>query len=447
MNLDDIKKRLRKGTPTSLWLFVNEGIAHPIGLAPLKEYHEFFHPLLETGFTYPISMLWKVTGYSIEKSQAIIQNYYQDLINAKLYYPGVHGDWIKCSLFNIKGESYLNLDIVGQAAWGDKSQLLPEKDVDFKFDEKVGTRALWCQIKERKMNPIGLAPLRDYKKKTSPLLETKFTYPISMSWRITRQSKAKTEDLLLSYYNDLVNAKLYYPGRYGDWIKCTQLVIGPDKDKYLNLDIIGAAAWVKPSLAADLGIFVKGRDKYFFVCIVRGNSPGKGKPAIIGGIMNTGKILDSGIFTMLKETKEEGNLTIEYDGILEELRENYMASEIPVIVKGFEHINPSLKDLKTMVYYSSTVPTTEQERNADGNKRVYMTSAYAILIDLKETHITEATLSKTFTAGDDAMAMVYYDVTDYFKNENESEIPEFGLEHHPQLFKDMVKTLKIRNQN
>ncbi|WP_371802143.1 hypothetical protein [Candidatus Lokiarchaeum ossiferum] len=450
MDIDKIRKRIngkRRESPTSLWLFINEGVAHPIGLAPLKDYHEFFHPLLETGFTYPISMLWKVTGYSIERSQEIIQNYYQDLINAKLYYPGIHGDWIKCSLFEIGDERYLNLDILGHAAWGDKAQSRAEPDDEFTLDEKVGTRALWLQITNGKMNPIGLAPLRNYKKTITPILETKFTYPISMSWKITNQTKAKTEELLLSYYNDLVNAKVYYPGRYGDWIKCTQLVVGPEKTKYLNLDIIGAAAWVKPTLASDLGIFIKSQERFYFVCIIRGNSPGQGKPAIIGGIMNADKVLDSGIYTMLKESREEGNLIISYDGTVEDLREDYMITDIPVIVKGFECIDPSLTDIRSIIYYSTTIPTTEQERNPDGLKRVYQTSAYALLIDTKEVIISETDLARVFTAGDDATAMVYYDVTTYFKDEKEENIPNFGLEHHPTLFQAMVRTLKKKRMD
>lgn len=445
MNLDNIRKRIngkRKESPMSLWLFINEGVTHPIGLAPLKKYHEFFHPLLETGFTYPISMLWKVTGYTLEKSQEIIQNYYQDLVNAKLYFPGSHGDWIKCSLFGIRDDRYLNLDIIGHAAWGDKNQLMAESQDEFPLDGKVGTRALWLQITDGKMNPIGLAPLRDYKKKIAPILETKFTYPISMSWKITNQTKSKTEELLLSYYNDLVNAKVYFPGRYGNWIKCTQLIVGSDKDKYLNLDLIGAAAYVKPTLASDLGIFIKSKNRFYFVCIIRGNPPGKGKPAIIGGIMNAGKVLDSGIYTMLKESREEGNLIISYDGSVEDLREDYMITNIPVIVRGFEKIDPSLAEIQSHIYYSSTIPTTEQERNPDGLKRVYQTSAYALLIDAKDVIITETELAKVFSAGDDATAMVYYDVTAYFKDQNEENIPDFGLEHHPTLFQAMVRTLK-----
>jgi hypothetical protein len=427
----------------SLWLFIHEGKSHPIGLATLNEYQDLFHPVLETGFQTPISMLWKITNQSHEKSAELLMKYYQNLVNSKLYFPGQHGDWIKCSVLAINEEKYLNLDILGQAAWGSQSfdrKIKGKKE--FGHLKKAISRALWIYFKNNKAHPIGLAPLRDYSDFLHPIIETKFQTPISMTWNVSDQPKAKTEEQLTQYYQELVGAKLYTPGRYGDWMKCTQIMLGSENEKYINLDILGAAAWIKPTLAADLGIFIKTQDKYYFVCIVRGNDPGKGKPAIIGGIMNTGAALDSAAFTMLKEIKEEGNLTIEYSGDLEKLRENYGITDIPVIVRGFEKLNSQLAEIKTSMYYSSTVATSEQDRNLDGTKRVYNTTAFVILVDVGNISISLRDLDAVFRAGDDAVAMRFYDVSPCFTPNSNWNIPKFGLNHHHEIFINMVNKLK-----
>jgi hypothetical protein len=436
-------KGFHKKQVKSFWVFIKDRRSHPIGLAPLKEYHEMFHPLLETGYTVPISMLWKVNEKPIEASLELVMKYYNDLVNAKLYFPGPHGDWIKCSLLSIGKEKYLNLDIIGQAAWGDEDVQanLPKSE---KFQQKIGTRSLWMYVKDRKMDSLGLAPLRDYQEKLCPILETQFSLPISMAWRITDQSKEDTEKLLFNYYLELVNSNLYFPGVYGDWIKCTQLVIGQKKEKYINLDILGKAAWIKPTLAADLGIFIKNHQKVFFVGIIRKNPPGKGKPAIVGGIMNVNRQLDSAAFTMLKESKEESNFTLSYQGNVEDLRENYTIQEVPVLVSGFEEINPKLKNLSAKMHLVTTIPTPEQERLEDGTKRVYATTCFTILIDIQTNPLSEVILNQIFSAGDDAQGMFYHDISPCFFGDSEIQGPEFGLTHHYELFEKMVQLLKTQ---
>lgn len=313
---------------------------------------------------------------------------------------------------------------------------------NLKVKKEVGTKALWLLIKEGHPHKIGLAPLKNYQKFLHPLIETRFTHPISMTWKISDLSTKKNEELLLSYYNDMVNSGIYHPGRYGDWIKCTELNISGDR--YLNLDIIGQAAWVKPTLAADLGIFIKSGPHHYFVCVERQNPPGQGLPAIMGGIMNAGKVLDSGIYTMIKEAKEELNLSITFQGNIEELRENYSIGEIPVKIHGFEKIDSNLKDIDSIIYYIATFPTTEQERNLDGTKRVYATLAYALYLDVGSTPINEHSLRKVFKAGDDAQDVVITEVTKAIIGDPKivQEKPQFGLIHHFDLFDEMVSFYK-----
>ncbi|MHA1602991.1 MAG: hypothetical protein ACTSVU_07880 [Promethearchaeota archaeon] len=313
--------------------------------------------------------------------------------------------------------------------------------------DKIKVQANWLYIRDGIPHQFGLAPLKKYKKLLQPRLETRFIHPISLCWNIDNLKPAKILEKIMAYYQDLVNAGIFFPGRFGDWIKCSYLTI--DSKKYINFDIIAQAAWIKPTMAADLGIFIKNNEMVYFVGIVRGNEPGKGKPAIIGGIMNCDKVLDSGAYTMLKETLEEGNLKIEYQGDLDKLRENYTISEIPVVVKGFEEIDPELSEIHTRMYYVDIFKTTEQERNLDNTKRVYLAWTYAILIDIGRNKLNMNKLQQIFKAGDDAAEMYIKDVTDCFKSDKleKCNVPNFGLEHHPQLFKTMIKRLKQKFPN
>ena len=300
----------------------------------------------------------------------------------------------------------------------------------------IKTRTLWLYVKGGKPHAFGLATTKKYQEFLHPLVETRITYPMSKTWRITNQPLPETLDCVVSYYSDLVNMKKYFPGHFGDWIKTS--VIATAQSKFLNIDLIGQAAWPKATTAADLGIFVRNSKSVYFVGIVRGNPPGLGQPAFIGGIRNVGRMYDSGAFSMLKETKEESNLTIKYKGDLQHLQENYQIPEIPVVVKGFELIDPSLKEFHTTMYYITTVPTTEQDRNPDGSKRVYTADAYAILLDVGKIPLSLNKIQKVFQAGDDAAAIYIQDVTKSFVTTDKRNIPKFGLQHHIGLFEDMV---------
>lgn len=306
----------------------------------------------------------------------------------------------------------------------------------------IKVQANWLYIKDGKPHQIGLASLEKYNNLLQPRLETRFIPPISLCWNIDNLTPAEILEKIMAYYNDLVNNGTYFPGRFGDWIKCSLLTI--DSKNYINFDIIAQAAWIKATMAADLGIFIKNHQRVYFVGIVRGNDPGKGKPAIIGGIMNCDKVLDSGAYTMLKETLEEGNLKIEYEGDLDKLRENYAIAEIPVIVKGFEKIDPKLGEIHTKMHYVDIFKTTEQERNADNTKRVYLAWTYAIIINIRNNDLNKEKLQQIFTAGDDAAEIFIEDVTLCFKLDKgiTCKVPNFGLDHHPLLFKAMVNLLK-----
>lgn len=296
-------------------------------------------------------------------------------------------------------------------------------------------------IKNRQIQTPGFTLIEKRKSVTAPLIEIKQKQldQFEQIWNITELKKDEIESILLEYYNSLIASEKYFPGRYGDWIQCS--VISSDESKVLQIDFIGQLAWIKPTLAADLGIFIKSGAHHYFVGIIRKNPPGQGAPAIIGGILNASEVLDSPIYTMLREVQEESNLKITYEGDLESLRENYAIQQIPVKVHGFECISKDLSELSSNIYYITTIPTTEQERNADGTKRVYMTTAYAMYLDMTQYKLDEKSLRKIFQAGDDAEDMAIFDVTKaVIKGKPEEEdLPPFGLSHHKDLLRKMIE--------
>ncbi len=297
-------------------------------------------------------------------------------------------------------------------------------------------QSLWLYIIHNQPHPLGLAPSSVYTHFFHPIFETRIQYLIPQVWTITSMSNTEIEQILVNHYNQLIASNTFQPGRYGDWIKVTVLELLDNR--YLTLDFVAHAAWIKPTLAADLGIFVKNHSDCYFIGVIRKNPPGQGKPAILGGIMNAGSMLDSGLYTMLKEAKEEANFSITYPGDLAKLREDYSNSPISVNVHGFEKLNIKLKDLKTTIQYIITLPTSTQEINPDGTKRVYLAIAYAILIDIGDIPLSTESLGKIFTAGDDAQEIYIQNVSLCFTSGDFSLVPPFGLQHHSSLFKAMV---------
>jgi hypothetical protein len=306
------------------------------------------------------------------------------------------------------------------------------------------TEILWLKFKNGAPDAAGLQTPDSYKKAFTPLVEVKpFTPSITLD--ITGKDNGKIIKELGDFFSQIVKSKKYYPGRYGDWMKTTKITI--DDHVFLNVDCIGPGAWNKPTLAADLGIFVRTTTAVYYVGIVRKADPGKGLPAHIGGICEAGAELDSAAYTMLKETLEEGNLKIDYKGNVKELQLQYEIKKIPVVVKGFGKISRKLKEIVTDIHHVTMIPTPEVERNADGWKRVYATTAFAIMINLGSIEVTPDDLLKVFTAGDDASAMYVGDVSADFKKgrvvyDKLHFVPEFGLPHHGPMFVEMVKKLR-----
>lgn len=299
----------------------------------------------------------------------------------------------------------------------------------------------WLFIRNGIPDPRGLVPLAEYHNKITPRLEVPFS---TQSFSFTTKNLTHTQivDNLVTFYLDQIKQHNFYTGPYGDWIKCSLFSLA--SETFLHVDFIAQTQWIRASQAADLGIFVKNTHHIFFVGIVRRNEPGKGQPAILGGILDVGKYFDSPAYTAIKEAEEECSLRLQYHGNLDELREDYMIKSIPVNVLGFDVVYPKLEKIATHLQFCQMVKTPEQERNPDGTKRVYVVTSYTILIDVQDHELSQEKLAQIFKSGDDACGISIHDITPNFRHDSENSwiIPNFGLHHHPILFKHMIYSLK-----
>ena len=297
----------------------------------------------------------------------------------------------------------------------------------------------WMILKHGEPHASALWRYGEYRSALAHTVECPFSDSTPI-WDITNVEDGYLMDQLTSYYDSLILDKKYWPGPYGDWLKVSFFTI--DKKNYAILNLIGKRAWNKPTLAADLGIFIKSGEKHFFVGIVRGSEPAKGKTALIGGIVDTGEILESDIYTAIREAQEEAGLDLRYDGDWEELKEDYTTTTIDVKVKNFRKLSPVYLLTPAKIHYVSTIKTPELERLPSGLKRVYRVSAYYLYVEFDKFSLTPDHIKTMFEAGDDARSLYIQDVSKCFDGSDFKSAPDFGFPHHLELFKDMVLNIK-----
>lgn len=239
-------------------------------------------------------------------------------------------------------------------------------------------------------------------------------------------------------------------GPFGDVIKLTRIDTGQENVLYTYS--VGRKDFIKPGVAADLGVFVKGRNEdnesvVYMVTGIRRNDPGKGQAALFGGFCDIdGYVLDSPFYTILHEAEEEANLPIHHSD-LNSLRENYEIEEAQVSVTLGEDENAIEKD--ATMYRVGTMATGDEEKLlALGQKRVYVTTGFVLPLDMGQTVIDEKLLETWFEAGDDIADLSYHNVTPWFSNEPSASLPEFGISHHRILATKMAqKAANIFNKD
>jgi 8-oxo-dGTP pyrophosphatase MutT (NUDIX family) len=214
-------------------------------------------------------------------------------------------------------------------------------------------------------------------------------------------------------------------GYLGDVIVVKRIEIEYEENTLLlvyALDYIGRLAIAKPGLAADLIPIIKtGPDEYYFVGIKRKYNPGKGLTALMGGFIDVnGYHLDTAVETVIHEAKEEIGLDIKL------LDRSDLEKPSPKKVSIL--INYQNKNFFGELLYHCNISTGDEEKLPSiGLKRVYATTAYALLLDMTGAGLDEAKIRQWLKAGDDADELVVV-------NLKESDNLKFGLKHHANIF-------------
>jgi len=251
---------------------------------------------------------------------------------------------------------------------------------------------------------------------------------------------------LQSYYENVVQDKRYNSGVFGDFMRVIEF-----NNTYI-LTELAPKGFEKPGIATDVGIVIRGsdyRDEESIVLItgVRKNNPGKGKLAWLGGFCDVSKDkngvyqLDSGMYTLAKEAKEEAGITItgrENDD-LENARYDYNRNILPI------QLNIADKNYNANIYYLKTIKTSDKPLAEGGEvlennkKRVYQSSGHLCLVDDLSININD--LTNSFQAGDDIVELKFIDITNFVRKDDGKRLEsilDFGIEHHKEFVSPLV---------
>lgn len=219
-------------------------------------------------------------------------------------------------------------------------------------------------------------------------------------------------------------------GPYGDVISVT--CYSDQFSAYYSINYFGRFEYYKPSLAADLLPFIFDRDgRAFFVGIVRGKEPGKGKPAFIGGHQDIkGFDFETAAGALLHESKDEAAFSIApIDGWLKDMKK-------PLADSVYVRVNLAGRSVEANLELLGTYRTGWEEKvESIGRKRVDQTTAYLLPLVIDES-LDCATVSSWFKAGDDAREIAVIQA--------DKDIPDFGLSHHMLIYLEAVEKLWVR---
>ena len=225
-------------------------------------------------------------------------------------------------------------------------------------------------------------------------------------------------------------------GRYGfmgDIIAVKKIVVDPSinlTDSYIYvLDYIGRLAPIKGLVAADLLPIIKtGKDEYFFVGVRRKYDPGKGKPALMGGLVDVkGYEMDTALKTVFHEAEEEIGLK------LFAYRPKELESLDPISIEVFTHYQEQ-KCFGKLIYQGVYRTGSNEEMPQLGLKRVYQTTAYALFLDMIPFGLKGEDIKNWLCAGDDAASLEIINLKD-------KAALRFGLSHHQEIFDHTIEVL------
>ncbi len=223
-------------------------------------------------------------------------------------------------------------------------------------------------------------------------------------------------------------------GPYGDLIQ-----ISYDRDqRRAHIDFIGRLAFPKPALAADLLPIIRdAAGNLFFIGITRKKEPGIGKPALIGGHLDIkGYHLETAAEALIHEAKDEVGLKITVmKQHAREIKTKPYMPRIPVSVglKGY----PKLPSELLLV---GTFETSAEEKLLHlGTRRVSQTTAYTMIIDIRDRILTPDDVAKLFSAGDDAASIFVHQIT---KNHWLFDLFNRAIYHHQTIYVAALSQLR-----
>ncbi|MFA5332942.1 MAG: hypothetical protein WC376_00410 [Candidatus Nanoarchaeia archaeon] len=259
-----------------------------------------------------------------------------------------------------------------------------------------------------------------------------------------KAGKNEYKEAVEKVYNELIDSGKYIPGVYGDFFKFAETTEG------IYLIGLGNKAYNKPNHASDLGMLIFSNDKeqQIFVPLVRRkNEPGKGKAAIPGGFWNKGEgYIDSGLYTILKEAKEEFNLTCMDD--IEKYRNDYNTKEVELAIQL------AGKDYKGLLKHAGTFKTSDALIKEGGERiseksqkiRVDMTDFYILAVhtDMNSKELEKA-LRQEYKVNDkgELSKVMIENITPYVLNNDAKGLNEklqCGIQHHKTLIEKLVET-------
>ncbi len=354
------------------------------------------------------------------------------------------------------------------------------------FFDKTGSL-----VKKPNNEPVGVASLDDYRENDKSLLPSlRYTSPplVEVTSEFNPELIATQSDHLLDVTH-CVNEWMLKK------IADKTLFIGPNGSRLSLLKIaekqyivtsVGNISSLKPSLCSSLCVYFKALNKereeiVFTMLGTRKTNPGLGKGCFMGNFTLIRKTNDghhylpSPLFSILQEGKEEGGMEIRLDDP-EKYRTDYDATRIDANV----YYGPKFVDKKTneknykkspdgndRPFYNAkivkigTIPTGDDiiaeggEKIPNGPKRVYQTTGYAVMVDLKDKVVDLADTSDPFfkdfkfaasTEGD-YEGLTLKNITAAVKGQK-SDVNdlladiEFGIYHQERLMEAAIPILK-----
>ncbi len=281
-----------------------------------------------------------------------------------------------------------------------------QKILAFGFKGKLGFIGTWPEVVAR--NAELIQTQSDY-----PLLahmsETPNDFPLKCI-------PAPVEDPGYAALRIWLSAEYAAYGKYGDFGDLlTVLSVGG----CYALVSIAPKAYHKPGVATDVvPILIDYHNRAFFIGIVRGQEPGKGKPALIGGFNNIeGFRFESSPACIGHEGREEAGLKFSFDGLPLRDFTSPFPDSFRVNVEIFRQTR-TYEAHRVGIFYTSS----EEENPTLGQKRVHCTAGYVLPIRV-EGVVMRSTIRRELVPTD--------------KVENNKvfvrpavEVVDFGIQHH-----------------